>query len=483
MTRVTQSQTMSAKAIYSGTRRDATNTTVAQVIRRIARMGALLIAARLLGASAFGIYALLLTITEMFAIVSGAGYCDFLTREVAKQPGATAWLSIRLTLVRILYLIVGAGVAFLGVAILRYSAQTALYMEALWLALLPRAGMETCQGILRGRMRFSALPAIELSQGVVLLGVTAGVLFLHGGLGGVILAEIAASLVGLMVAAFRARNLWDRSVALDWSFPALMKRTVPFNLYPLIVNVYDRADVLVLSKLASTAAVGVYSMPYRAMASLQIIPSSFMNALLPVLARSTGDLGKDEICSKAMRILYALALFMILGVMLFATPVVHLVLGAGYEGSSLVLRVLIWAIVPIFLNNALNTTLLSAGGERIFLITAAVCTVFNLTANLILVPHFSYMACAAVTVATELLLFGQNLFFIKRTIGSIPFPRRVGVLTVLFLACLLASELLKAYVSNLLGAAAVLLAFAVYLIVDNSDLVRARFSAAVERVE
>jgi O-antigen/teichoic acid export membrane protein len=456
-------------------------TTAAQVIRRIARMGALLIAARLLGASTFGTYALLLTITEMFAIVSGAGYSDFITREIAKQPGATAWLSTRLTLVRILYLLVGAGVAFLGVVILRYSAQTALYMEALWLALIPRTGMETCQGILRGRMRFSALPAIELSQGVTLLGVTAGILFSNGGLDGVILAEIAASLVGLMVAAFHARKLWDRSVSLEWSCSTLIKRTVPFNLYPLIVNVYDRADVLILSKLANTAAVGVYSMPYRAMASLQIVPSSLMNALLPVLSRSSSNLGKDEICSKAMRILYALALFLILSVMLFATPVINLVLGAGYEGSSAVLRVLIWSIVPIFLNNALNTTLLSAGGERIFLITAAVCTLFNLTANLILVPHFSYMACAAVTVATEFLLFGQNLFFVRRTIGSIPSPRRVGVLSALFLACLLASELLKVYVSSLLGAAAVLLAFAVYLFIDSRELISARFSATVDR--
>jgi len=54
MTHAAEPQAMSAKAVYSGTRRDVTNTTVAQVIRRIARMGSLLIAATLLGASAFG---------------------------------------------------------------------------------------------------------------------------------------------------------------------------------------------------------------------------------------------------------------------------------------------------------------------------------------------------------------------------------------------------------------------------------------------
>lgn len=59
---------------------------VSQVIRRVFRVGVQLPAVRLLGVEAFVSYVLALTVVEMVAIVSGYGYMDLLTREIAQHP-------------------------------------------------------------------------------------------------------------------------------------------------------------------------------------------------------------------------------------------------------------------------------------------------------------------------------------------------------------------------------------------------------------
>jgi len=58
--------------------------------------------------------------------------------------------------------------------------------------------------------------------------------------------------------------------------------------------------------------------------------------------------------------------------------------------------------------------------------------IFNLAANIVLVPRYSYFAAAAVTIATECVLLGQNLFFVARKLGQVPLPKRVAGLTLSF---------------------------------------------------
>src|SRR5258708_19611009 len=70
---------------------------VSQVTKRLFRMAVLLVAARLLGVELFGTYALLLTVVEMAAMISGSGYVDFLPREIANRPTAPSPLSLHTT--------------------------------------------------------------------------------------------------------------------------------------------------------------------------------------------------------------------------------------------------------------------------------------------------------------------------------------------------------------------------------------------------
>ena len=433
-----------------------------QVVRRVLRIAILLVAARMLGVQNFGVYALLLTVVEMLAIVSGYGYIDFLTREVAKRPNSGASLARKITLLRLLYVVPSLGVALGVLKAVGFSSAVILSTAYLALTLAPRAAGESAQGFMKGLRYFAPLLWIELVQGVIVLAGAVTLLALNFGLRGVIAAEIAGAFAGAIVA---VGSLRKRSKAATDSAPSLgtlVRSTFAFNIYPLIVNVYDRVDVVILSKLAGAFATGIYSMPYRAFSTSQIIPYGVMGALLPGFSSSRCDQAAQETASRAMKFLYLASLLVILGTMAFARPFVLLALGDTYASSVTTVKILVWAGVPSFLNGALNTMLLASGREKVFLWTSAVCTVFNIGANVLLIPRFSFYGAAAVTVFTELLLFGQNCYFSKRYLGRVVLPSDGATSSIAFLLALAGFLLLERQAGELWAGAVAFAAFAIF---------------------
>jgi O-antigen/teichoic acid export membrane protein len=196
-----------------------------------------------------------------------------------------------------------------------------------------------------------------------------------------------------------------------------------FNLWPILVNLYDRFDVILLSRLVGQTVAGVYAVPYRAFGALQIFPYGIMGSSLPGFSAREWDQTQKERFHRLLGWLFALSAFLVLFAMLFADSAVQLVLGRAYQDSALVMKILIWAVVPAFLNSGMNMLLLARNQERVFLRTAGLCLAANLAANLVLIPRYSFIAAASVTIFTEVLLLAQNALLTRPLLGTWPWPR------------------------------------------------------------
>jgi O-antigen/teichoic acid export membrane protein len=432
-----------------------------QVVRRSFRMAILFLAARMVGVETFGVYALLLTVVEMIAIVSGTGYMDFLTREVAQRPDSAWPLGKRVTHLRLAYVVPGLSLVLALLAVLRFSSSVIVNVALLALTLFPRAVGETAQGILKGLQHFSPLPWIELAQGSVVLVCVP--VFVRSGMGirGVIAAEVLGAFAGAVLAVRSLAGRLNFAGVENRTLRSLARSILTFNVYPLIANIYDRVDVVLLARLAGSFAVGIYSLPYRVFAMLLIIPHGLMGALLPVFSSDASRRDIRETCSIVMQFLLVTALLIVLATWAFAGPILVFLLGRSYWESILAVKILVWAAVPAFLNFTLNVLLLSANRERVFLWTGSVCTVFNVLANLLLIPRFSYVAAAGVTVATECLLLGQNMYLARRAMGRLVLPKDGLKITTTFILVFIGYWLLQRAVPQVWAGTAACVAFAV----------------------
>ena len=104
---------------------------------------------------------------------------------------------------------------------------------------------------------------------------------------------------------------------------------------------YDRVDVILLSKLASNTAVGIYGLPYKLYASLQILPFGIFGTILPRLSRSDWKVDTQQMMSRVLNLLFNVSLLIVLVVILFGAPAIQLALGDAYEGSAIALKILI----------------------------------------------------------------------------------------------------------------------------------------------
>ncbi len=422
-----------------------------QVVRRVLRLCVLLLIARLLGMESFGVYALLLTLVELIALITGFSYGDFLTREIAKDPQAAWPLAKRITQIRFAYTVPCLAMALLLLAALRFPTNMIVNAALLSLTLAPRVIGDSAQGVMKALRRFRPLLWVELAQGVMLLAI-APLLIMRGfGLKGVIAAEIVVASVGAIVAVLVIAPSVDFKHTQSLGFRELARSILAFNIYPFIATIYDRVDVVLLSKLAGNVATAIYSVPYRIFASLSIVPYGVMGALLPVFSATDANRETCQDCRHAMKSLYLIALQFVLLALAFARPVIFTILGQGYSGSAVTIEILSWATVPVFLNHALNILLLAARQEKIFIWTATICTVFNISANLLLIPRFSFIGAAVATLLTEVLLLTQNCYLSRRFLGELVLPKDGFKVSVVFLLILAGFLIVRSYIGELLA--------------------------------
>jgi len=395
--------------------------TGAQLSRGALRVLFVLAAARVLGPQHFGVYILLLAMVEMLAMASGTGYSDYLTREAAKDERVGWGLGAQLIWVRLAYVLPFTGIGVGTLWLLGYSRLVLVATACLSLTLVPRSVSEAAQGVLRGIGRCVEYFAVELVFGLTLASGGALLLLRGGGLRLVITVEIAAA-VAAAVAALLLGVKYRTKQRIRLKASELVKTSGIFNIYGFIGNLYDRVDILMISKLAGNYATGIYGVAYRPLGAIQLLPYGVLYSLLPTLARGQcSQMGRERL-EKAMGLLLCAAFFIVLATLVFADPAVNLLLGARYAESAIALKILIWAVILRYTNYALNMRLLASGHEKVFVMTSLTCLAVNLVGNLVFIPRFSWRAAAVITVITELALLGQNMYWLRRAIGTIPRP-------------------------------------------------------------
>lgn len=397
---------------------DAVMLTGSQVAKWSLRLVFVIVVARALGPEKFGVYALLFAVTEFLAASSGTGYADYLTRETAKDERLGWGLASQLVLLRIAIAIPVAAMELGILSLMHYPNVVLADTLLMALTLVPRSVSEAVQGVLRGIHQYNAYLAIELFFGGSLVASAALLFMRHGGVGFAVAAEIlaacAAALAGL---GFAVKFKTTERIWLSGS--QLLKKSVVFNAYSFIGSLYDRFDVVLLSKFAGDYSTGIYSVAYRALNMTQIVGYGVLYSLLPALSRDPGSQEERRRLEKAMSVLLSAAFVVVLVTMVFADPAVRLVLGPQYTEAASALKILIWAVILRYLNCALNIVLLAVGRERVFVATSLICLGVNLTGNLALIPLYGWRAAASLTIFTELVLFAQNLYWTRRVANAV----------------------------------------------------------------
>ncbi len=387
-----------------------------------------LVMLRILGPEDSGIYYYAIVVFVWFDIFTNFGLDVFIMREVSRRREQSSHYLLNSSLLRLL-LMFACIPLLLGFLLLRQALieppleQRALItIGLLYLGLAPGSLNKGLTSI------FYAFEKAEIPAAVTtittinnrVLGLF--VLLLGYGIIGLAAVSIFVNLVTLMVLLWAARPLRGSSQAkLDTTLVRSMTREGwPLMLNHFLATIFFQIDIVILETLKGVAIVGKYSVAYRWLLALNIIPAFFTQALLPVMSRQANE--DHDSLKRTYTLGVKLLLIVSLPVavaMTFMAEILTFILGGQdfLPEGAVALQIMIWSIPVGWTNSLTQYALIALDLQRRITTAFVVAVTFNIVSNILLIPPFGFRAAAITTILSEAVLFIPFALLMTGTLG------------------------------------------------------------------
>lgn len=400
--------------------------TLASVGQKLIAFVYFLFVARIMQPELTGQYFLSVSIALIFSVLADFGITSVVIREMAKSPDKTDHILRRALAMKIPLLFIGYLFAVSAAVLFGYDRDVIWLTSLAGISLVLDSVHLLFYGVLRGHHQLR-VESIGMFFGQVTTVVVGGlILWLAPSLTLLVLALVAGSVFNVLISGMALIRRFGKSIFLPiWDqvfFRQLMKMALPFALAAIFVKVYSYVDTLFISKLLDTTAVGLYSIAYKFTYAFQFLPLAFIAALYPSFSSAVAhDAQKlPRIFHRAMWYMMILSTPLVLGIWLIADQAV-LLAGDAYAAAAPVLSLLIFVLLPIFLDFPIGALLNASNRQATKTAIMGVTMVINIVLNAMFVPVFGILGAAMAALISFVFMFGAGLFFIPRLIPQFRF--------------------------------------------------------------
>jgi len=422
-----------------GVRRIAKNSVapiILSLFNRAIDFGFAVVMLRVLPVTDVGIYYYAIVVIGWFDILTNFGLNTFLTRDVSRDPGAALFYVRRTSLLRLALTVVWlpALLAFLLIQPLHPALDPTaiLVIGLLYLSLIP-SSLNSGLSALFYAFEQAEIPA-AVSTGTAIASVISrlAILLLGFGIIGLAGVSIALNVFTLILLSWQAVPLM-RTVHAKYAatkvttVPRSTTREMILEAWPLMLNhllstIFFKIDVTLLEMIKGSDVVAQYSVSYKWVDAIGVIPSFFTMAMLPIMSRQARDdkPGLLRNYQLAVKLLVMVALPIAVVTTFLAPTLVAILGGARYlPDGARALQLMIWFIPIGWINSLTQYVLIALDQQRPLKWPFVAGVIFNIGANLLFIPLFSYQAASIVTILSEIVLQVGFYILLQRTLGKI----------------------------------------------------------------
>ena len=376
----------------------------------------------------YGVFALALGIAGLVNIPSDLGVSPSAARFIAKRSGdpeaAAKVLSNALRLkLPIAMAVCGTLFACAGVIANAYETPELTWpLRGVAIALLGQNLMLLYGGAFAALRRISVSFRVVLAESAVECGASIALVLLGAGAVGAGFGRAIGYIFGATAAiVLSARVLGRAAVRLRGHDRAETRQLVGYAGALFIIDgaytLFTKIDVLLIGAFLGATAVGVYQAPLRFTVFLTYMGLAAASGVAPLLANVGANPASKETFVAAVRYLVCFQAILIAPLVVWAEPIVSLLLGPGYEGSAAVLRALTPFIFLAGLAPLVSTTVNYLGEARRRIPIAFGLILINLVIDLLLIPRIGIVAGAIGTDVAYLLYVPAHLWVCKVLLG------------------------------------------------------------------
>lgn len=410
----------------SNTKKVAFNTLVQLFGKLITAATSVLIIAyltRYLGISGYGDYATIFAYLGIFGVFVDLGLFVTTVREISQKPDKEKTILGNMLGLRIVLGLIIFTLAYFIALTLPYSniIKVGILIGAIshFIMSLNQVPLSSFQA----RLTMQKATFSDIVGRLVLLGLVIWFILAQFGFLYLVAAVTVGNLVVFVLNMFMFElqaRVWPLFNLSAWK--ELLITALPMGVVIILATIYFRIDTVMLSVMKGSFDVGVYSAPYKILEVFLAVPSIFMSSVLPIMTKALNNNidNARTIFRRSFDFLSIMALPLIVGTMVLATPVIVLVAGPEFVLSGPVLKILILALGGSFLNSVMIYTIIAANQQRRLILPYTIAVVFNVVANFIVIPQYSYFGAAVTTVITEVLVLIASLYIVNKYLKLSP---------------------------------------------------------------
>ncbi|MFW5691319.1 MAG: oligosaccharide flippase family protein [Chloroflexota bacterium] len=401
---------------------------------------------RILGPEDAGIYYYAIVVFVWFDIFTNFGLDVFLIREASREKARAGFFLANTSALRLL-LFFACIPLLLGFLALRQAtvdpqlnAEALLAIGLLYIGLAPASISKGLTSIFYAfqRAEYPAAVTTITTMNKAVFGLI--VLLLGYGIVGLAAVSIGVNVITLGILTWAALRVIrtgrqptptetaDRAEPVPALRPSgrLMRGMVgeswPLMLNHFLATIFFQIDIIILEALRGARIVGQYSVAYRWLLAINIVPAFFTQALLPVMSRQA----REDRAALARTYTLGVKLLVLLAVPLavtftFLAEALTLLLGgeAFMPAGAVALQIMIWSIPVGWMNSLTQYALIAVDLQRRITWAFAGAVSFNIITNLIFIPQFGYQAAAVTTIFSEIVLLLPFGVLMQRALGRL----------------------------------------------------------------
>jgi len=366
------------------------------------------------GASGYGDFTKITTFVAVFYLFSDFGINAIYLRLISRNGGGdkTAEWQVLLTtriLISLFYIFICAAIlAFLPTGANRgYTALVKIGILLYAPSILVQALITTANAVFQEHLRYD-LAAISAAAGSLVSVILIWFITLLYLPQIAVIASVVAILAGGTVTTVTALAATRKYVRLNlvWDMTRmrqLISSSIPVGITLIFNVIYFRADSFILAFTRSTEELGIYGLAYKIFEFPLVLPVFFVNAVYPILLSRMSDGIQTVEFIKLIRksaALLTIGSVLVTAAVWVLAPLLSLI-RPEFASSVTPLRILGLGMPFFFLSNLTMWIMIALKKQGALVAIYGLSMIFNIVANIFLIPVYGYIAAAWITVVSE----------------------------------------------------------------------------------
>jgi len=399
--------------------------TVSKILATVLALVSIGLITRYLGKNGFGDYATVMAFFAFFGAVGDLGLYTVSTREISR-PGADA--SKIMSNVFTMRILISFSIMLASPVLIiffPYPQEVKYAIIIIAASFLFSSAYQVLNGVFQKNLAIDKIAISELTGKVLQVALVAMAVKYDLGFQWVISPLLFYMILSFSMILFWSRKYIKLRIRFDFDYwKKILKESYPIGIVAIITFVYFKIDTIILSVMKSSADVGIYNAAYKVIENISFFPGMIIGLIFPIMSQHIfSDREKfRDISDKTFKIFVILVVPLVIGTMFLSEGIIGLIGGIGFDQSANVLRILAFSLAFIFFGNFFNAVIISANYQKKLMYVLVFAAVFNVTANLLLIPSSSkpYFSAAYVAAFTEFIVAFSTFYIVVKKVNYCP---------------------------------------------------------------